>query len=237
MSDRTSNELQSHDIKASPQARGKRVETLRRMTHLSRRAFQEKYGIAPSTLQNWEDVKGNGLTEKGARRILTLLKPSGIHCSFEWLMYGVGPGPQISEQFYIEEPVAPYQANKSTPDENTQEALIAQELLLFHQHNPKTAIDFVVPDDSMEPRFIKGEQVAGCRSHGKDIEKLVGLDCIVQTSEGDVLLRTIKKVSPDGRYTLTCSNPNTAIEKPILYDVELLNAAPVIWARRKNPLT
>ncbi len=236
MSQQKMNEIQPEAIKATPQARGKRVETLRRMTRLSRRAFRERYGIAPSSLQNWEDAKGSGLTEKGARKIMALLKPDGILCSFEWLMYGVGPGPQItSDQFFREEnEITQNQEEVRMISEDAQTEMIAQELLAFHHNYPKTSLDFVVADDGMEPRFTQGEYVAGCRRHGKAIEKLVGFDCIVQLSTGDMLLRTIKKQELDGLYTLVCSNSNTTVEKPTLYNVELLAAAPVIWARRKD---
>jgi DNA-binding transcriptional regulator YiaG len=234
MSNPTSTRIEPTDIKATPAARGKRVETVRRMTRLSRRAFRERYGLSASSLQNWEDAKSGGLTDKGARKIIALVKPDGIICSFEWLMYGVGPSPQIvSDTFYSTENTKPHQKTVAI-SEDVQATMIIQELLAFHQDYPETGFDFIVPDDSMEPRFIKGEYVAGCRRHGKEIEKLIGLDCIVQTSAGDVLLRTIKKIGLDGRYTLACSNPNTTVEKPILYDVELLIAAPVIWTRRKD---
>lgn len=213
--------------KTSPTARGQRVTLLRRLTGLSRRLIQKKYGIPKTTLQNWEEAKGNGLTEKGARNLVSVLKPDGIICSYEWLMFGVGSSPQIIDR---------QSGEKSTPENMTddeQSALMASELRLFHQHYP-TAIDYVVVDDGMEPRFIPGEQVAGCRQHGQAIEACVGLDCIVQVAAGDLLLRQIKQRGANGHYTLSCINPVTTVEKPVLYDVELVMAAPVIWARRKN---
>ena len=109
-----------------------------------------------------------------------------------------------------------------------------EELLLFRTHYPN-AMDFIVSDDGMEPDYKIGEYVAGSSRYHQQIEHLVGLDCIVKTMEGEVFLRHIKKRGEDGRYTLACINSKTTVEKPILYDVELFSAAPVIWTRRKDP--
>lgn len=232
--------IKINNIQASSEARGKRVEILRGITRLSRRGFRERYGIAQGSLQNWEDARGGGLTEKGARKLIKVIKMDGILCNFEWLMYGVGQPPLITGAtgcIPAPEENSAVKKNSENIEIKSEQDLIATELLAFHQNYPKTAVDFVVADDGMEPRFVKGEFVAGCRRHGNIIEKFVGLDCIVQTNKGDVLLRTIKKVEPNGHFTLACLNPSTSVEKPILYDVELLTAAPIIWARRKNPAT
>ncbi len=217
-------------LRVSPRARGERVAVLRRMTRLSRRLVQQKYGISKTTLQGWEEGKGNGLTEKGAKKLISALKADGVHCSYEWLMFGVGAAPQTIGRFGSENFSSTEIDDLSQAEQNE---FIADELQLFHQHY-ETAIDFIVADDGMEPRFIQGEYVAGCRKHLDAIEKCIGLDCIVQTSEGDVLLRRLKQSSINGHYTLQCINPDTTVEKPYLYDVKILMAAPVIWTRRKD---
>lgn len=221
------------DPKTSPQARGKRVETLRKMTRLSRREFHEKFGISKTNMQNWEDAYGGGLSEKGARKIIAAVNPYGISCTFEWLMYGAGPSPQMSDELFLDN-AAPTEQTGTSINDDDEATIIAAELLAFYQHYPRVAVDHVVADDGMEPRFIVGERVAGCKAYGKAIEKLVGLDCIVQIQEGGTLLRMLKNGTIKGRYTLACSNPNASLEKPILYDVELLSAAPVTWTRRKR---
>lgn len=216
---------------SSPLARGKRVALLRRLTGLSRRIMHDKYGIPKTTLQNWEEGKGSGLSDKGAHKLISLLKADGIISSYEWLMFGLGKWPIVVEG-------SPYALPQNIQNPShlieEQDQFITEELQLFHQHYPHSAIDYMVADDAMEPRFIKNEYVAGIRHHGQLIENLIGLDCIVQTSDGDLLLRHIKKRELNGLYILSCSNMNTIIDKPILYDIELIMAAPVIWARRKN---
>lgn len=231
IADTMTNETPTHDsLKTTPHARGMRIKTLRLMTSLSRRLFRERYGIPPTSLQNWEDAKGNGLTEKAARKIIQLLKPDGILCSFEWLMYGVGAAPQVTDKFYFGEKNLVSEIKNECESEIEK---ISRELLLFHQHHV-TALDYIVSDNTMSPRFIAGEYVAGCKHHGAAIKNCVGYDCIVQLIDGSILLRTIKNFTAENKYTLTCTNSNSEIDKPVLYDMELLCAAPIIWARRKQ---
>ena len=210
--------------------RSRRLKSLRNMTRLSRRAFSERYGIPAATLKNWEDAKYGGLTEKGSRKVLKALKGEGIYCSLEWLLHGIGTSPQISDKLYTEGFGLKQMASQDSADEN---AVITAELQLIYQHY-KDVIDFIVEDDAMEPRFIKGEHVAGKKRYRDTIRSILGQDCIVQTGDGQVLLRQVRQGSMPSVYTLRSINTHTKLDKPILYDVELLSAAPVIWSRRKD---
>ncbi|WP_457767039.1 helix-turn-helix domain-containing protein [Coxiella burnetii] len=180
------------------------------MTKLSRREFAKKSGIANTTLQHWEDGEKHTLPEKSVRRFIKALLNLGVHCSYDWLMHGKGPAPQYAGHVIFQE-----------------------ELTLFLSRN-KNTVHLVVSDDAMEPRFVQGEVVAGVRVYGKEIEKLIGLDCIVLVQGGDLLLRTILKGDVEGYYHLGYTNPKTTASKPFLYNIELVNAAPVIWARRNS---
>lgn len=210
-------------------ARGQRVESLRNLLGLSRRSFSEKYGIPGSTMQNWEDAKSSGLSEKGALSLVQIFKKEGIHFTYEWLMEGVGTGPEIINRVYLEKRGIAAQHHASSEMDDAQ---IIEELGLFQQHHPD-AIHLIVEDDGMLPRYIVGEWVAGRRYYQEAIDNLVGMDCIAQTIEGNVLLRNLRKSLLSQRYTLACSNNETSVIRPILYDVELISAAPVIWTRRK----
>lgn len=226
----------SDDPRSSKEARARRLESLRGLTRLSRQDFAKKCGVKPGSFQNWEGPRFGGLTEKAAKKILRGIKNLGIHCTLEWLMYGIGPGPQIDERLYLSDSVLSVRESSGptyfTSDDEIQR--IAKELLLFRQHY-SDVIDYIIRDDGMEPFYKIGEYVAGNISQHKDIENLVGMDCIVKTIDGDVLLRNLKKGSSQDRYTLVCTNPHTTVEKPTLYDVELLAAAPILWLRRRDP--
>ena len=228
---------QPNDVKSSREARAKRLKSLRKMTRLSRNIFSSRYGIPSGTLQNWESARFGGLTEKGAKNVLSAIRSEGIYCNFEWLMYGIGPGPQITDKLFENtntQTLNPTGYDDQETDIDTQLAIIAQELLVFRKFNPD-AIDFVVRDDGMEPLFILGEYVAGCRRYQKDISTAVGQNCIVQTAAGDLLLRYLRHGSAPDLYTLLCMNPTTRVERPAIYDIELTYVAPIIWTRRKDP--
>lgn len=225
--------LTSDSPKSSREARAKRLTSLRGMTTLTRKDFAEKCGILPGNFQNWEGPRYGGLTENGAKQIIRAVKALGIHCSLEWLMHGIDPGPQITEQLYFQDQALHLREIKKAYSADEELSLITEELLLFRKHYPNT-MDYTVNDDGMEPTYKIGEYVAGNSRYHQQIENLVGLDCIVKTMDGEIFLRHVKKGREDGRYTLVCINSKTSVEKPILYDVELFSAAPVIWIRRKD---
>lgn len=209
-------------------ARAKRVQSLRKMTRLSRREFAKRYGVSPGTLQNWEDIHGNGLTEKGARRLIKALQSSGIYCSFEWLMQGTGQGPHVDQALYTDSELLIEPPELLIEKEHT---YIAKELALFYHHY-KEVIDCVIINDAMWPQFRIGDHVAGQRYYGRAIANLIGQECIVMTVDGDLLVRELRASELPDHYTLVCTNPRTQVPKPIIYDVALVSAAPVIWMRR-----
>lgn len=221
--------IHSDEDKTSPQVRGQRLESMRRMMRLSRRQFFEKYKIPTSSLQNWEEGRGYGITEKAARRVITSLKSDGITCSFEWLMYGFGPSPQLAEVFESK-----HQPILEEQNQTKEKEFIARELAVFYKNYPESAIDTIIADDGMEPRFVKGEFVAGCKFSEDNFSKLIGLDCILQLKNGECLVRIVKNINDDNTFTLSCMNPSTTVERPTLYNVEVLSAAPVLWARRSR---
>lgn len=210
-------------------ARANRVRSLRKMTQLSRNEFQKRFGIAAGTLQHWEDGQKNGLSLKGAKRLAQVLKQVGIYCTTEWLMHGKGSSPQqlpATDDVLVNPPAKIWSVR-----EDQEAEYIAMELSLFTQHYSEV-INTIVSDDAMEPRFTQGEYIAGIRCYQQDINRLVGQDCIVVTTDGELLVRRIKTMEAPGFYTLSCLNLNTTVARPVLYNTELVSAAPIIWARR-----
>jgi HTH-type transcriptional regulator, cell division transcriptional repressor len=220
------------DQKSTTKARGKRLKSLRMMAGLSRKALEIEYNVSASTMQSWEDAKAGGLTEKGAKRAIEVFRQEGIRCTVDWLLFGIGLPPQLSDKLFQQQ----MQLQEAIEDriEITEERAIVNELLAFRQHNPN-AVEFIVPDDGMMPLYHKGDYVAGKRRYQEAIDKVLGMDCIIETKENEVLLRRIKAGSRPGVYTLICLNPNTNVTEFALHDREVLSAAPVIWVRRKDP--
>jgi transcriptional regulator with XRE-family HTH domain len=220
------------DQKSTPEARGKRLKSLRMMAGLSRKALEDKYEVSASTMQSWEDAKAGGLTEKGAKRAIEVFRQEGIRCTIDWLLYGIGLPPQLSDKLFQQQ----IRLHESPEDrvEITEERAIVNELLAFRQHNPD-AVEFIVPDDGMMPLYYKGDYVAGKRRYNEAINNVLDMDCIIETKENEVMLRRLKTGSKTGLYTLICLNPNANVAEFALHDREILCAAPVIWLRRKDP--
>ena len=168
-----STELVSQDNRSISQARGERLEILRKMAGLTRKAFEDKYGVSANTIQSWESAKAGGLTERGAQRIIPLLQREGIYCTIDWLLFGSGSRPQLANPHFseINETPAKYHLSEDT--------VIMKELLAFRKLN-ENSIDLVVNDDGLGPHYKTGDYVAGISRSKEAIPGLIGMDCIVQ---------------------------------------------------------
>lgn len=227
--------MENEYIMDSPEARAKRIRTIRDAIRLSRPKFavrlNEALSVTPientsakqpvplGTLQNWEEARFGGLSAKGAKLLVKGLNGLGIECTEEWLMYGTGNPPLVI-----------FSGGQQQAHE---EKIIAQELKLFYQLNPN-AVDAIITDDSMMPRFEKGDHVAGRRYFEKDMEMAVGKPCVIHTHESSsVLVRVLQPGTKRGFYTLSCTNPSV-MEKSIIENIKLFSAAPILWVRRKG---
>jgi len=216
----------------SAEARGHRLKQLRQLTGstpnkpLTRAAIERKYGINAHSLKNWEDGHGGGLTESGARRMINVYQQENIHCSIPWLMQGVGATPtrllpsiqQAPDFMQRTDPIATAVKEQ-------------QDFKSLHLEG----ITFEVKDDAMAPFYLSGDVVGGVRHYARDIDQLINCDCIIETNTGETWLRRLQKSTVPGQYNLYALNPNTKIERPALYAVEVVAAAPVmrIWRGKK----
>lgn len=211
-----------NDQKSHKYARGIRLQTARDVAGLTRAAFGAKYGISASTLQSWEAAKAGGLTEKGAIFMVDKLQDAGVACNLIWLLYGIGEAAQPIGD------VSQLPQNLITHEQRS----IIQELQVFRTLNPNS-IDMLVVDDGLSPHFKPNDYIAGRYLVGDDIQQLIGANCIVRTSQNQQLLRRIKAGKQPNRYNLVCTNPDTTVFETALYDVEIIQAAKVIWHRRE----
>jgi hypothetical protein len=204
-----------------PQQRAERVRYVReKVLRLTREEFQSRSGISPNSLQNWEQVRANGLTEMAARRLVQAFQKEGVNCTVEWLLYGIG-----------EKPASPFSPS-SMRQEINEEDNIHRELALFHELN-NNGVDARISDDSMLPCFWPGDYVAGTRYKGESIKKAVGMPCIVETTDGTVLVKLLEMGENEGCYNLASANPHAPVKR-VFKDVELNYAAPILWIRRRS---
>jgi len=80
---------------SSAKARGKRLRLVRKMSGLTLNELAEKHSLGVSTIKYWECAKNQGLSSKGAKKIITAMQSQGVQCSYMWLMHGIGLPPQF----------------------------------------------------------------------------------------------------------------------------------------------
>jgi len=209
------------DTKSSPQAKAERVRSVRAMAGFSRREIEEKYGINGNTLSGWERGIHTGLSKKGALQLIAMLKDKNIACTLDWLLHGIGSGPQ---QLFGSS------ADCVEIDADSEISSIHEEIAVFRKRHPNT-LDLIVQDHSMTPCFNKGDYVIGIQ-HKQSFHKYIGLDCIVELVNGEILLRKLAKGRENNRFSLICTNLDPNSLEQNRYDVEIASLAPVIFIRR-----
>ena len=212
-------------------ARAERLRRLRKMTRLSRKMYSERYQISSGTLQNWETARFGGLTEKGAHFMIETLAKEGIHCQFEWLMYGAGNGPLLTKTAQdlakTHAPTKKRKQPKSFPE------ALSTELGKFYQLHPN-ATHMSIIDDSMHPHYAKNDVVAGLKVTGDGIAQLCHNCCIIDTEEYGRLVRLMLKGTEPDHYHLLCLNQYTQEAHYVLPNVKIIEAASIIWMRRED---
>jgi HTH-type transcriptional regulator, cell division transcriptional repressor len=221
--------MSHEEHQSSPKARGKRLRLVRKMSGLTLNELAEKHHLSISTIKYWECAKKQGLSSKGAKRIIAAMQSQGVQCSYMWLMHGIGLPPQFLDVRFGN-------GNKKIPqiDEATfeEEKTIAQEIALFCE-KITDAITLTVFDDAMEPVYSVGDGVGGKRFYGEELAKVVGKNCIVETADHQLLCRRVAQGSDANNFNLYCVNPYTIANPPHLYEIKLLSAAPIsrVWKR------
>ncbi|EKE01787.1 MAG: hypothetical protein ACD_21C00052G0005 [uncultured bacterium] len=219
----------NQEQQSTSKARGKRLRLVRKMSGLTLKELATKYNLGVSTIKYWECATNQGLSSKGAKKIITAMQNQGIQCSYMWLMHGIGLPPQFIDMHC-------HDATKKMPyiDQVTyeEEKSIANEISLFCE-TIVDAITLTIFDDGMEPVYAIGDGIGGKRLYGEDLAKSIGKNCIIETANNQLLCRRVAQGSNTNKFNLYCINPYTAANPPHLYDVELTSAAPIsrVWRR------
>lgn len=213
---------------SSPAERGKRIRILRNMTDLTIQEFANKHGIGASTIKYWECAKSEGLSPKGAKKLVEAMLQEGIYCTYMWLMHGVGIHPQFIDARYgtSKKQVDPMHSSLDA------EIAIRNEMDVFLKGSAN-AVTLTVFEDGMEPYYCIGDAIGGSRLTGNDINFALGRDCIIETEDKQIICRRLVKGNELHKYTLCCVNPFTTFYPLNLYDVNILSAAPIsrLWRR------
>ncbi len=214
---------------------GKRLRLLRSLCGKTRAEIEQLYAIPEISLRQWENDKYR-LTDKSALRCHHVYNSEGLHVSLEWIKQGVGLDPFFTKslnknlvQFSLQETNPdPYLYDQKLGDELNQ----LEEAHFFKKKHPDATI-LLVTQDEMAPFYIAGDYIGGIYLSTNDLDKAIGRDCIVELKNGSTIFRKLSKDALE-RLNLVCLNPMTIHPEPILFQPEILRAAPVIWHRRSQ---
>lgn len=209
--------------------RGQRLRLVRKMSGLTLEELSSKYSVGTSTIKYWECAKNQGLSSKGAKKIIIAMQNEGVQCSYMWLMHGIGLPPKFIDVHCHHEIKDLLDVEYGAYEE---EKAIENEIALFCK-KVTAAITLTVFDDGMEPLYFVDDSVGGKRLYGSDLVKAIGKDCIVETVERQFLCRRVTAGSAPDNFNLCCINHHTLANPPHLYGVKLLSAAPIsrVWRR------
>ncbi|MGD9108180.1 MAG: helix-turn-helix transcriptional regulator [Gammaproteobacteria bacterium] len=215
---------------SSAEEKGRRLQQLRKLARFSQKEVASLINISLSAYKGWENGRHGGLPKRRAIFLLPIFQAEGIECNLEWLMSGIGEPPQ-KNLVYSAKKAIKAKDNIMQAIIKTEQERIQDELRCFRS-NYLDSIDFVTPDDAMAPMFLPQDVVAGVKLKPKYYANAFGMPCIVQLTDGTILLRELRQGKEKDHYTLLCSNIET--NQNILNEVELINVAPVLWHRRKQ---
>jgi hypothetical protein len=206
---------------------GERLKYIRSLLRVTRAYLQEKYALPEVTLKSWENGTTN-LTQAGVKRCVEIYLNEGMIVSEDWIMEGIGldPTASVKVSHYFATPT-----DKELPSEDD-EVCMFRDANTFKESHPAVVV-MVVSNDDMRPFYKPGDYVGGKMRFGDAIDTAINKDCIIHLKNGERFFRRLIKSHKEG-YNLTCLNPNETTAEPVLYDVELEGAAPVIWHRWKD---
>lgn len=233
--DKLKMQLATDSPSASAQAKGVRVKRIRHLANLSREELCAGGEINLATLISWEVGRFGGLSQKGAMRLIARVAKEGVFCTPDWLLYEVGAGPQVVADYKKVTQADVIEPDQLSPNSFDESTVIVEELMVFRKLN-KHAIDYIVDDDAMLPFYCVGDYVGGTKRLGDKVRALVGLDCILQTKDGRIVMRRLHAGPSANTYNLVGVNLLSTSKNAIIYDVEIHAAAPIIWHRRREPM-
>lgn len=203
----------SMTIAQSPEARGKRLREARKLARLTLKSMSTNSEINFHTLSGWEIGRHNGLTEKGAKKVVERLTQAGVNCSVEWLMQGTGNQPASLIESYSQSlsSLAELQSVYAT---------------LIQQHHPNM-LQLKISDNSMQPLYAQGDFVAGQPITLDKLSQHNGKAVIVKLNDKETICRILSANKETQLISLLAKNTN--YETPVLHDVHPEQIALVIF--------
>ena len=201
---------------------GLRLQKLIHMTGLTISEFSSKYNIGTSTIHQWQQGRLNGISQKGAYKIVQAIRHEGIACHTSWLLDGSGQQPQYSDvrSYTQHTEFKPLSTHQKDLDKIYGEC---DTFLNQYQH----AAVFKINNDSMEPYYKKGSFVGGIWEKPNS-QKIIGKFCIIKLVSEKVIVRHVTTAQQQNKFHLSITNINSANSQTILQNTAIISAAPIV---------
>lgn len=214
---------------------GERLRYVREelLNNISRAKLHKKHGVSEDTLKFWEGC--DHLGKNALQACINLYLNENIILTEEWIAEGKGVCPKVYLDLsrYFNEQRAPYENNKVHD-----EILLLKEIDFFKNSSPN-AVVYLVKDESMLPFYAPKDYVGGRFRVGKEsIKHCRNKDCIVEIKSGEKLFGRLLQNQAGSAYNLACLNPlwgAPSAPPPVLFNIDVVCAAPIIWHRRFDP--
>lgn len=204
-----------------------RLKSLRKILRVTRSFIYDKYGLSQDTLKSWETDKI--ITQKGLEKCIKIYRNEGIFVTKEWILTGRGIPPKLSFDFnrYLSQEPCDNQVN-----DINEELLIIEEVEFF-KNLSKNSIVILVKNTDMLPFYEPGDYVGGRFIRNRDIESVIGLNCIIKMDSENLIKRVIR--NDKGGINLVITNPTIGSpNEPVIYNFNFnsINIAPICWHRK-----
>ncbi len=199
-----------------------------RVLRLPRRHFEEKYSFSAATLKAWENGQIQP-TRNSIDRCIEIYKREGLFLDEHWLLTGEGKPPRDSLQ------LMQLFSNPTEIEDGEgldEELCILKDVESFKRNNVNS-VTLMVSNDDMHPYYKSGDYVGGKLKNGDKLSLFMNKDCIVYLKNGECFFRRVI-AGERGKINLSCLNPLCSSNDPVLYDVIIDKAAPVIFHRWKD---
>ncbi len=191
--------------------------------YAERKAFCLKFNFPIATLEAWERGK-NPLTQKGAKRLVEILRNLGIYCSEEWLIKGVGISPRPLQE------MSEGGGASSSIGSLSNNLKIAREISTFITLNKEASVT-IMRDDAMLPFYEKGDYVGGIKKKGTHLVEAINKRCIIELANGKTIVRQLYQGADPKTFNVSAINLNTKSQPIAQHNVEIISAAPIVWHR------
>lgn len=149
------------------------------------------------------------------------LQKQGVSCSPQWLLDGSGSAPLSIDSLTSNLEMDLH------PMIDKQMDFMFKAIGLF-QHEHTRCMTYLLRDETMLPVYKPGDYVGGVPLSLELYPSALNKVCIVETAQGDILVREVIQGSTPRLYSLNSLNPESTLSAQTIHDQSLARVAPVM---------